>query len=68
MVCDLARAAGYRHADIIVARDVVIGVLVGLGEAALARQVRPLLAPCDLVGELLRHVSSSVVRRLLLRL
>ena len=68
MVCNLARAAGYRHADIIVARDVVIGVLVGLGEATLARQVCPLLVPCDLVGERLHHVAGSEVRRLLLRL
>lgn len=68
VVCDLARAARYRHADVIVARDIIIGVLMGLGQAALTRQVRPLLVPSDLVRELLDHVAGSVVRRLLLRL
>ena len=41
---------------------------MGLGGVALARQVRPLPVPCDLVGELLHHVAGAVVRRLLLRL
>ena len=41
---------------------------MGLGGAALTRQVLPWLVPCDLAGELLHDVAGGVVRRLLLRL
>ena len=63
MVRDLARATGYGHADVIVARD-IIGVLVSLSEGALTRQVTSLLnIPCDLIRKLLLmdYVAGGVV-------